>query len=296
MFVKSSNASYPSHHLTTSMIPTIEQRDPTKLRPHKRVKAMRRWAKDSDEWAAFLADVREHGIQEPLRITAAGLVVDGETRRQAAVDLQLAEVPCVLVGEADILATITRNLTLRRNWNKSQIAFTAAPLADEWLAERARRHADNLRTGRAETVVSVRVGSGRSTDEFAAQIGVSGRLLEYARELHGIIAKHPELAEQIEKLVYEDGKGLGAIKAGVAGMLKTKGKPKLSRANEQLELFTEAWETVETRFKYWSRMDDDTRRAALPQIRSAVAAMPQDLRQEIKRSIAAVERDEAREG
>lgn len=278
------------------MIPTIELRDPTKLRPHKRVKAMRRWAKDSDEWAAFVADVREHGIQEPIRITAGGLVVDGETRRQAAVDLQLPEVPCVLVGEADILATITRNLGLRRNWTKSQIAFTAAPLADEWLAERARRQAESLRTGQAAAVVSARVGSGRSTDEFAAQIGVSGRLFEYARELHAIVAEHPDLAEQIEKLVYEDGKGLGAIKAGVAGMLKTKGKPKLSRANEQLELFTEAWETVETRFAYWSRMDDETRRAALPQIRSAVAAMPQDLRQELKRSIAAVERDEAREG
>lgn len=265
------------------------ERDPHDLRPHPLIQPMPRWAKDSDEWRAFVADIREHGIREPLKVVG-DLVVDGETRRLAAKQLKL-NVPTEEVPADEALAVIVRNLLLRRNVvSKSALAYLAYPLMQPAHEEARERHLARLKTGGAATKGHA-VAIAPQLDDFADQIGVGVSLFKYAAKIHEAFAADPALKAELEPSILVDGAGLGGIVAGIGGRQATRGKPK-GRQAEQLELFSEAWSTLGKRFGHWARMSVDVREQALPALRKTVAAMPPDLREELKRAIRNAEKEE----
>ena len=108
-----------------------EVRDPHELRVHplaEAVPAMRR-----EEWLAFVADVRERGILEPLRLASDGTVVlDGRHRLRAALELELSTAPVEpadLVGLSE-LEYIIRAAVLRRHLTDDQRAILGARLRE----------------------------------------------------------------------------------------------------------------------------------------------------------------------
>lgn len=278
----------------TTETPQIEMRDPNDLRPHKLIKPMPRWEKGSPEWTAFLEDIRTHGIQTPLIITSDGQLIDGETRRRAAVAVRLESVPCEVIPPLTAIRTVMRQLLLRRNLTKGGLAYAAYPIFEP-AHEEARQYALSCLTRSTDTPSphSVRDVPKR-VEDFAAEMGVSVRLFQQAARVHEIFCEDPEFRDEMEPRILDtsDPVGLGAVIAGYGGRKATSGKAKGKRAEEQLELFTEAWSGLGKRFAYWGKMDVDARERALPVVRKAVAAMPPDLRAELRRAITQAEREE----
>jgi ParB-like chromosome segregation protein Spo0J len=263
-------------------------RDPNELRPHPLIKPMPRWAKDSDEWRAFVDDIREHGVREQIKV-CGDLVVDGETRRLAAKQLKL-QVPVEEVGEDEVLAIIIRNLLLRRNVvSKSALAYLAYPLMKPAHEEALARHLARLKTGNRETIPHA-VRDGGKIEDFAEQIGVGERLFQQAAKIHELLAEQPDLRTETEESILVGGSGLGGILAGFAGRESTKQKPKgdkgaFGRVEEALKATMHRW-------KDWGRIPDDKRNQALALIRRNVTAMPEDVRAEVKRAIREIEKAE----
>lgn len=276
----------------TDTAPQIELRDPNDLRPHALIKPMPRWAKDTDEWQAFVADIRSRGITTALVILQDGTLIDGETRRRAAVGLKMVTVPCQVIPQDVAAQTILQHLLLRRNLGKGALAYVGYPLIEASHEEAKARALDCLKRGDAPGSHSVADGAKR-VEDLAAQLGISLALFKQAARIREIFIEDPEFKDEMEPRILDtvDPVGLGAAIAGYAGRKATNGKAKGKRANEELSLFTDAWSGLGKRFGYWEKMDTDNRERSLGVIRKTVSAMPKDLLKVLKRAIKTAEKE-----
>jgi N6-adenosine-specific RNA methylase IME4 len=133
------------------------------------------------EAAALQADIGRRGIQVPIEITAAGIVLDGRQRHRAAIALELAEVPVRVVAPADPVDYMLAAAIQRRHLTPSQRAALVLEL-NEYRDKRdtaAARKRANLRNGGVDVAVLPHRG-GRSRDHAAELAGVSPRLIQHA--------------------------------------------------------------------------------------------------------------------
>jgi hypothetical protein len=234
-------------------------------------------------------DIRAHGVLSPLKVTVDGQVIDGETRRLAAIAANLQEVPCQVVPESDAAQIILRELNLRRNIaTKSQRAYLAAPLIRE-IAERANAsRGDRFKNPND----SSRLSSGQSGDTEFGKIseahGFSIPTANRASKLSRLLDEHPEFREQAESAIFhpEEPAGLGGVIAGIQsrlaagyrerdfGIVQGGGKP--AEVGRQLELFTETVTTAAKRWEYWSALTPDLKRDHWAKIDSTLASLPPD--------------------
>lgn len=144
------------------------------------------------EWRAFLEDVRERGILEPLRLASDGVIVlDGRHRLRAAQGLGLAAVPaapadCPPGGETGYMV---RAALHRRHLSDDQRAILAARLAEAMTPERWGRRESGT------AVIPLSAAVGRSREIAARELGVSERRLRTAQAL---AQDAPDLAAEVE--------------------------------------------------------------------------------------------------
>ncbi|MFO1461244.1 MAG: hypothetical protein U1G08_17810 [Verrucomicrobiota bacterium] len=277
---------------TTNKAAERETRDPADLRPHPLIKPMPRWAKGTPEWEAFVEDIRLNGIKVPLGIQADGTLVEGETRRRAALALKLQTVPVEVIPDDEVAQTILRHLLLRRNLGKSALAYVGYPLIEAAHEEAKERAKAQLRRGDSPVRQALPDGAKR-VEDFAESMGISERLFRQAAQVREIFVEDPEFRDEMEPRILDtvDPVGLGAVIAGYAGRKATSGKAKGKRSNEQLELFAEAWTGLGKRLGYWEKMDAENKDKVIPILRKTVSAMTPELRDELKRAIKAADQD-----
>jgi hypothetical protein len=142
------------------------------------------------QWPAFLADIQEHGILEPIEITKAGVVLDGRHRLRAAQTLNLPRIPVRVVAPTDEVGYILRKGLQRRQLSPSQVAAVVVSL-DEYQrtldASRTRQRANLCATQRLEA--EPLPPPGETLAALAARYGVSQRLL---RDAHTIRILAPD--------------------------------------------------------------------------------------------------------
>lgn len=128
---------------------------------------------DGDAFAAFLHDVREHGIREPIIIDAKNQIVDGRARRDAAVQLEL-DVPYVLVEDnVDVVAFVESKNVQRRHLSPVERAFiAAADLSQEHVAAKGRQGRD--RGGESKTA---RQAAAEKRGVSAGYVGYADRIV-----------------------------------------------------------------------------------------------------------------------
>lgn len=282
-------------------------RDPQTLRAHPAIKAMPRWPKASEEWRAFVEDIRDHGLRHPVLVTKDGLVIDGWTRVMAARDLQLAAVPVEEVAGTEAFQIIMREMCLRRNLTKGQRAYLAWPMFKPLAAELEARHIEGLKSGKIATLptLSNSVGQGaydKAEDALGAQIGVSGELLRQARTLHEVFSgerrkfatytlKTPpeELRAFWEPRILDLEKpmGLGLVLKGMSGKDATEGGEKGVSPVTQLEFFEDGLAALKTVFApdRWAKTDGQFRQRIVTDFRLAAAAWPADVRRQIAQAL-----------
>lgn len=287
----------------------IESKNPNSLTVHTLAKAMPQWKTDDERFIALVEDIRERGIDQPFLIDGEDRILVGVERWKAAKRLQLKEVP-VLACEGEPASVILHALVLRKHYTKGALAYVAFPLLQPAWQEAQRRRLEMLKKGKNANVSpsSTERTTGKTVEGFASENGFGRTLFYQAAELHKLFAKadaecaawdakHPgadtlkgglqtqpiDLRSHFEQKLLDGEIGLGAALAGIAGLQTTKGKVKPVYA--QLELFEEAIETLEKRFKYWVGFDESAKNQASPVIRRVVREMPADLRKEFEKAL-----------
>lgn len=302
-------------------------RDPATLRPHPKVRHLiGRWQATSPDAMALRRSIQERGILCPLLVTEDGQILDGVTRWEAARALQLDAVPCTVRPEDEAIDLVIETETHRRHSTKSQLAFRLVPFIEEAFKLRKAIHIAALKTGQTDhsEVTSLRSKKGLKTvSDYAAELGCSVKLLEQAKELHDLFAKHPEPRGWHPSLMEEIGQPADSVlsfaeyfstritdpinpmslEAALKGLkqkldMEEKARFWAERGKEyqhaggrpvevdkQLSLFRKAWHALSVRQDYWEGWDETTRQTALQAIPEAISGMPEDLLEETARIV-----------
>lgn len=148
-----------------------------------------------DEATALREDIAARGIQVPLEITAAGVVLDGRMRHRAALDLGLEAVPVRIVEPPDEVEYMLLAALRRRHLKPSQRAALALELSEYQAGaeQAALRRKANLRNSTVDVAVLPH-RAGRSRDHAARLAGVSPRLVQHAITVR---ERDPALNEQV---------------------------------------------------------------------------------------------------
>src|SRR5207244_2116305 len=101
-----------------SMPRRVQPRPIASLQPHPQAGLVPRMAPDA--YAAFKADIAARGVQVPIEITSAGVILDGHERRRAAQELAIAELDVLVVEPADEFEHIVLCAIQRRQLSASQ--------------------------------------------------------------------------------------------------------------------------------------------------------------------------------
>jgi hypothetical protein len=187
-------------------------------------------------------------VDEKLRI----IDVDSGDRLKAALKLDFLEVPVIRRPNNETFSSVVASIVCRRNYTKSAVAYLAYPLLEPLISER-----------RGRPNCARRAQLSRTTEEAAASLGISRRLLVYAKQVHDLFRKHPHTREIIEPriLAAEDSISLGYAINGIAGLIHTKGK---SRGNtDQLELFEMSLVKSARYIRDWTNLSETKKRHAV---------------------------------
>lgn len=237
---------------------TPETRDPKSLKRHALHKAhVPAPDKKSPEWGAFLETVRNDGrIRNRIKITKDGLVMDGWWRREAAVDLQLEEVPVEVGDEGEAALLIVETLTARKQMTRGAAVYLALGLLPEYATAAEARRLKN-KAGQRSTLekpinpkvastghpedgsrryLAERWGCAKATVDQAAIVRDTLHnpkvFSEWAKKLDAVLPKGGEaqlqaqIRAEMEPLLFNGEKSLWKILPAVAGRLSTVDKPK----------------------------------------------------------------------
>lgn len=253
---------------------SMPERSTVSLRIHSAVRSAWELPDDDSRFLGLVADIRTHGILDPLRITEDGAVVDGRHRLRAAKLLDLDMVPVeVLRAGLEPAGVAISSLTARRHLTgKGQLAYAAYPLFAARHRELQESSSRGLRRGpqNSQPIPD-------SVPAIAAALGISVDTFQQAARLHEIFAADAELkAEWEPKIMAEDNPiGLGAAIAGIAGQAAS--TDRTPARNSALARFASAWSHVATPASAWSKWTDAERDKAAETVRETVAKLPDPL-------------------
>lgn len=92
-----------------------------------------RTVRKTKKYKDLLASIRQHGILNPLLVSPDGLVIDGHRRLACAIDLGVADVPCVVISTNAQLAWSQAVFTQQGISGRQIIETTAQGLSTTYL-------------------------------------------------------------------------------------------------------------------------------------------------------------------
>ena len=103
-------------------------------------------------YLAFKADIDSRGLQQPLEITEAGVVLDGHARLQAAMELGIEKVEVIVVAPADeveymLLARCNAGISAHHSEPHSQSSSPLPAASAKTATKRRRANLTNRRRG-----------------------------------------------------------------------------------------------------------------------------------------------------
>lgn len=179
----------------------------------------------AEDWAAWVTEIRNHGVREPLRVIRRPVgeadcrplpgywVVDGRHRLAACAEIGKSVLPCVEITEDEAKEVIDGMVIARRHCTKSQRAWFAVILHPE-VAGEVKRGPKGIPAAAAGII---------SQPDLASRFGVSERLLRDAIELFRGLEKYPQHRDRFEPSIWGGAslehvlRGFNAIDAGTSG-------------------------------------------------------------------------------
>lgn len=137
-----------------------------------------------EDWEAFLNDVRENGIRDPLRITTDFQVICGHQRLRAAKELGFLTVPVIIEDiqdVEDVERLLVEDNLHRRHLTPIQKAKLAATLKERWGVRHGGARGQN--------------GTLKNVSDIADVIGESERTTKRLIKLNDLIPEFKKLVE-----------------------------------------------------------------------------------------------------
>lgn len=225
------------------------------------------------DWAAWVDDIRDHGVLEPLSVIAADddtlLVIDGRHRLAAAQQAGLTEVPCRLVEAEDMNGVIVGSVTGRRHWTKSQRAWFAVLMHPEVAGDVHGKVGGKNRPAENAGLIT--------QPDLAARFGVSERLLRDAIELFRGLEKYPDFRERFEPSLWAGASLAGLLQGfrAVTDIAQSNG-PGIPTHRHPPGNIHKAWASEAAHAARWSTLDDDKRTVLQRNYEQALADLPFD--------------------
>ena len=247
-----------------------------------------------DDWAAWVQDIRDNGVLEPLKVVKDPdqegnkyLVIDGRHRLQAARDAGKKEVPCVIVHEEDIHAHMEGSVIARRHWSKSMLAYFCVLLHPDLTVE-------NTRGGDRKTIKPQKMRFDPMTREMLAErFGVSLRLLEDAIWIYRELDKHPGLRPRIEPSLWA-GVPLMRLRLGIEGATATIDQPRRPASPDSAS-WSKYVNGLRTRLDAWPSWSEEQRIRFAGDWRKLASNLPDDARRVMLEALTEVADDPAAE-
>lgn len=258
------------------------------------IKDQPRWPESEPRFQSFVKDVRERGIQEPLRVDENGVLWDGFDRLRAAKRLRLTEVPVLPCKSTEGPDIAFGSFVQRKHATKGQRVYAAYPyFAAKHAAAKERAQAIRQSGGKI-----IDTAASESVDAMATELGVSPDLFQQAARLHEMFKANPDLKGEFEPKIMcdDDPISLGAAIAGIKGKQATDGKARNPSRGGRIGLFRDALIGVSGRLKYYERFTDEEKAEATAVVQRTVSMMPPDLRGEFRRAIARAEKEQRAQG
>lgn len=168
----------------------------TKLSPHPKNAEIYDSPKGA-EWEEFLRSIKENGILEPLLINPQNIIISGHRRWQAAIELTLVTVPCLVLNQMSELEELRTIVEANRYRKKllHEIRHEA-----ELLEEVETKLATERMSIGGSSKQSV-PEKGRSADKIAKALGI-GSYVTYDRlkKIWMVADSEPAIAEALAKV------------------------------------------------------------------------------------------------
>jgi hypothetical protein len=267
----------------------IEFCDPAPLRLHPLHKFLPGPDVASDEWHAFVDAASATGPEgmSPIVITAEGLIMDGERRWKAALQLQWKGIGCVTRPEWEAAALMIESLVGQRCLSKGAKVYLLLAILPEYSkgvntrclawGQKGVQILQKPFTSPFPYSVGERHGW-KGSEDLAARLGVSKALVEQAVQIRKTFDL-PALVEH--KFTFQDGRqktlkeyfeplildpvhpmGLGEVRKGISTFLLPDGTPREQAPPERNSHFfywTRAWEGWAKQCGRWEGMSPEMR-------------------------------------
>lgn len=231
---------------------------------HGDPKRLERHGELVEDWAAWVAEIREHGVIEPIRVVRRTDVespiplfyaVDGRHRLAAAKESDRNSIPTILVKDEEIPGIIAGTVTGRRHWTKSQRAWFAVVMNPGVATEaKVGRPAKNSAAA-AEFLGKPSVVTAES---LATRTGVSVRLIEQAIELYRGLEKHPQHRSRFEPSLWA-GASLEHLVDGFKAIDSGKSGPGVPVERYPASNIRKAWASEQAASHNWGKLPPEVR-------------------------------------
>lgn len=305
--------------------PTIVWKNPSELRPHRLIRDLHRYDVEEDPDLQAFADevVSQKAWPAHCRIliSPANEVYDGEDRRRIAKRAQV-DIECEVIGpltDEEVLGLAIKSETHRRHYTKGQIAMKYYPAFARRHQLSLKAQEERLKSGqrgpfpndlekvpRTEDLAR-EMGVSRAYFDFAAAahqqfIAYEGRKLKFNEETldsYGLKPGLYTLREVFWPAAMRKVKPIGVNHLGPAiasvldanGLLnkqrKHGGNYDVEERKGQLQLFSDVWDELNHRYKYWAKFTDEEKENARKAITASLSKAPDDFLDELERRLKA---------
>ncbi len=271
----------PTTHMESNT--TIILKDPAELRLHKLQAHIPAPDKKSSEWVAFIDSIHAGGILHPLLITKDGQIMDGGWRWRAAMQLEMAEVPCLVREEAEAAVIITESLLHRKQMTRGAAVYLALSLVKDFVESAESRRRSNLMRGHKTREIPLKSPNGsdcrsETIAEICQRWGVSEKTYREAVDVQKIFASNSEFKKEWEPKLLRGDASLWNVKSAFGGSNADQSKRNDGVEQKQMEFWTSAFKPICQRVSFWKKLNGEKREVVLQQWREDAADLPQDLR------------------
>jgi len=222
---------------------------------------------------AFIDDVGERGVLDPLKISPDGRFVwDGRRRLRAAKRFpdRVKIVPVIRCREEDRSWVILFGITHRRNMSPSLQVFVGRPWWGPIIDSSRSNRVKNLRKPLSNSEGGI-LPSGQSTiRQLAEKLGIDHKEFNRCEEVLKLFEEHPDAREYWEPRLLKGQTSFWQILRGIKGDLGTriyKGKTPAEIRGRPYQMCLGAVKTLALRAKDWEQISGSDEKAILEELR-----------------------------
>jgi len=250
------------------LVPAVAASLRANARGHK--DRLERVADVSDDWVAWVAELKANGIIEPLRVIKRKdgkgyWIAEGRNRHTGGTEAGIKSFPVIEVTEEDLPKLAVGTVTGRRHWTKSQRAFFAVLMNSEVAS--GDRKAGRPSKSHTECAISL--------DPLAGRFGVSSTLLDLAIKLYRLLDQYPDFRDRIEPALW-GGTGLQECLNGLNALVMGTTGPGITHPKIPTGRFSTAWKHESAAAAKWAALTEENRIVLTNDLKSAAKDLPAD--------------------